>query len=136
MRVHWRDATDELDAGIDPRMTTFLAGAKETDAALAVLNSGQSPTSKFVLLQGLLDPGGPIQFQGLGLDAATFAEQIRKAIEGDGEALSWLEAVRSEHVLTSFAEVTGTSLAAQADFRLTRWSEQGERPHRSPHHGG
>lgn len=126
MRVHWRDAVDELDAGVDPRMTTFLAGSKETEAALAVLHSGQTPTSKFVLLQGLLDPGGPIQFQGLDLDAATFAEQIRKAIEGDDAALSWLEAVKREQVLTSFAEVTGTSLAAQADFRLTRWSEQSD----------
>lgn len=126
MRIHWREATAELEAGVDPRMTTFLAGANETDAALAVLNSGQPPTSKFVLLQGLLDPGGPIQFQGLNLDADTFAEQIRKAAEGDDEALGWLEAVKREQVLTSFAEVTGTSLAAQADFRLTRWSEQGD----------
>lgn len=126
MRVHWQHAIDELEAGVDPRMTTFLAGAKDTDAALAVLKSAQSPTSRFVLLQGLLDPGGPIQFQGLDLDADTFAEQIRKATAGDDEALGWLEAVKREQVLTSFAEVTGTSLAAQADFRLTRWSEQGE----------
>lgn len=126
MRVHWSDAVEELAAGVDPRMATFLAGARDMDAALAVLNSGQSPTSKLVLLQGLMDPGGPIQFQGHGLDAATFAEQIRKALQGDEEALSWLETVQSEQVLTSFAEVTGTSLAAEADFRLTRWRKQGK----------
>lgn len=124
LRVHWSDAVEELAAGGDPRMATFLGGARDMDAARAVLNSGQSPTSKFVLLQGLMDPGGPIQFQGHGLDASTFAEQIRKALEGDEEALSWLETVQDEQVLTSFAEVTGTSLAAQADFRLTRWRNQ------------
>lgn len=126
MRLHWRDAMAELDAGVDPRMTTFLIGMREMEAALSVLRSSQSSTSKFVLLQRLMDPDGPIQFQGLGLDAATFAAQIRIANEGDEAALGWLESVQREHVLTSFAEVTGTSLAAAADFRLTRWKEQGE----------
>ena len=126
MRVHWREAVTELAEGADPRMATFLAGASGTEAALVVLDSGQSSASKFVLLQGLLDPAGPIQFQGLGLDATTFAEQIRKAHDGDDDALNWLDAVQREQVLTSFAEVTGTSLAAEADFRLARWREQGD----------
>lgn len=121
MRVHWGAAAEELDEGVDPRLTTFLKGAGGMEAALAVLNSGQSSASKFVHLQGLLDPGGPIQFQGLDLNAATFAEQIRIALEGDENALDWLEAVQREQVLTSFAEITGTSLAAEADFRLARW---------------
>ncbi len=125
MRVRWGDAMAELREGVDPRMATFLAGIRGTEAAVAVLNSSQSPASKFVLLQGLLDPDGPIQFQGLGLDAAAFAEQIRRANDGDEDSLDWLEAIQHEQVLTSLAEVTGTDLAAEADYRLSRWRKQG-----------
>lgn len=125
MRAHWAAAGGELDEGADPRMSTFLAGMTGMEAALAVLNSSQSSASRLVLLQGLLDPEGPIHFRGLGLDATTVAEQIRMAHEGDEAALGWLEEIQLEQVLTSFAEVTGTSLAAEADFRLDRWRKQG-----------
>lgn len=124
MRVRWGEAIAELREGADPRMSTFLTGIRGTEAAVAVLNSSQSPASKFVHLQGLLDPEGPIQFQGLGLDAPTFAEQIRKANDGDGDSLNWLEAIQQEQLLTSLAEVTGTDLAAEADYRLSRWRQQ------------
>lgn len=124
MRVHWVAAVEELDSGVDPRLTTFLAGAAGMEGALAVLNSGQSTASKYIHLQGILDPFGPIQFQGLGLDAATFAEQIRKADDGDPDALDWLTSVQHGQVLTSYAEVSGTGLAAEADFRLERWRKQ------------
>lgn len=125
MRVRWVDAMRELNEGVDPRMTTFLGGLPGMEPALAVLTSTQTPASKFVLLQGLLDPEGLIQFKGLGLDAATFAEQIRMASGGDEEALSWLETVQREQVLTSLAEVSGTDLAAEADYMLTGWCKQG-----------
>lgn len=125
MRVRWRDAVEELQAGADPRMATFLAGCPGMESARAVLNSSQSSASKFVLLQGLMDPDGIIQFQGFGLNAATFAEQIRGASEGDEDALTWLEDVQREDVLTSLAEVTGSALAAEADFRLSLWHQQG-----------
>ena len=125
MRVRWVDALAELKEGSDPRMPTFIARFRGMGPALAVLTSFQSPASKFVLLQGLLDPVGQIQFEGVGLDAATFAEQIRMASGGDEAALSWLDAIQREQVLTSLAEVTGTDLAAEADFRLTRWWKQG-----------
>lgn len=125
MRVRWREAMEELQRGGDPRMATFLAGFAGTELALAVLNSSQSATSKFVLLQGLMDPDSVRQFQGLGLDAGTFAYQIRIASEGDKDALSWLEDIQREGVLTSLAEVTGIDLAAEADFRLSRWHQQG-----------
>lgn len=126
MRTHGGEAMAELAAGVEPRMVTFLVGAGDMDAALAVLRSNQPAAAKFVILQGLLDPSGPIQFQGLGLDAGTMAEQIRLAHDGDDEALRWLDTIRREEVLTSFAEVTGTDLAAEADFNLARWYEQGE----------
>ncbi len=125
MRVRWGDAMEELRAGVDPRMATFLAGFPGMEVALTVLNSAQPPAAKLVLLQGILDPDGPIQFQGLGLDAATFAEQIRLANEGDEDSLTWLETIQREQVLTSLAEVTGAALAAEADFRLSSWYKQG-----------
>lgn len=125
MRVRWREAMDELRHGVDPRMSTFLAGFSGMESALAVLTSSQSSASKYVLLQGLMDPDGTLQFQGLGLDAGTFAAQIRAASAGDEDALSWLEEIRREQVLTSLAEVTGSDLAAEADFRLSRWHNQG-----------
>ncbi|MBV6728551.1 hypothetical protein [Nocardioides daeguensis] len=124
MRVRWREAVAELQQGVDPRMETFLAGVAGMESALAVLRSSQSSASKFVLLQGLMDPDGVLQFEGLGLDAGTFAEQIRKASEGDEDALIWLADVQREEVLTSLAEVTGIDLAAEADFRLSRWHQQ------------
>ena len=125
MRVRWVDAMQELRVRVDPRMGTFLAGFPGMEVALAVLHSAQPSASKFVLLQGLLDPDGPIQFQGLGLDASTFAEQIRLANEGDEDCLNWLETIQREQVLTSLAEVTGIAMAAEADFRLSRWHKQG-----------
>lgn len=125
MRLRWGDAMQELHEGVDDRMITFLAGFPGTEVALKILKSRQSPASKFVLLQGILDPGGPVEFHGFSLDAATFAEQIRAASEGDEDALSWFEAIQREQVLTSFAEVTGNDVAAEADFRLSRWREQG-----------
>lgn len=125
MRVRWREAMDELRHGVDLRMSTFLAGFTGMESALAVLTSSQSSASKYVLLQGLMDPDGVLQFQGIGLDAGTFADQIRTASAGDEDALSWLEEVQREQVLTSLAEVTGSDLAAGADFRLSRWHNQG-----------
>lgn len=125
MRVRWKEALGELQEGFDPRMATFLTGAQGMEAALAVLTSGQSPVSKFVLLQGLMDPEGQIQYKGLGLDASTFARQIRASSEGDEDALDWLVEVQNGEVLTSFSEVMGNSLAAEADFRLSRWHKQG-----------
>lgn len=124
MRVHWVPAVEELKAGVDPRLSTFLTSAGGMEAALAVIDSGQSPASKYIHLQGILDPAGPIQFQGIGLNATTVAEQIRKAHEGDAYALDWLSSVQYEQILTSFAEVSGMSLAAEADFRLERWRKQ------------
>lgn len=125
MRVRWKEALGELQEGFDPRMATFLTGAQGMASAFAVLTSGQSPVSKFVLLQGLMDPEGQIQYKGLGLDAPTFAGQIRAASEGDEDALDWLVEVQNEEVLTSFSEVMGNSLGAEADFRLSRWHKQG-----------
>lgn len=125
MRIRWRESLEELQVGVDPRMATFLGSSRGMEPALTVLNSNQSPLSKFVLLQGLMDPEGQIQYKGLGLDASTFAAQIRAANEGDVDALSWLEEVQREEVLTSFAEVTGASLAAEASFRLSHWRQQG-----------
>ncbi|SEN21564.1 hypothetical protein E3O25_02815 [Cryobacterium sp. TMT1-3] len=125
MRAHWGAATKELEEGVDPRLATFLARSGGMETALEVLNSGQSTASMYVHLQGILDPDGPIQFHGLGLDAATFAEQIRMAHEGDEQALTWLEVIQRLQVLTSLAEVTGISLAAEADFRLACWHKQG-----------
>lgn len=125
MRIRWSEALEELLNGVDPRMATFLDGARGMESALAVLKSSQSPASKFVLLQGLMDPDGQIQYKGIGLDASTFAEQIRLANDGNEDALSWLEDIQREEVLTSLSEATGTSLAAEADFRLSRWHKQG-----------
>lgn len=125
MRIRWREALEELQAGVDPRMETFLSGVQGMESALAVLASNQSPASKFVLLQGLMDPQGQIQYKGIGLDASAFAGQIRAANDGDENALDWLEEVQREEVLTSFSEVTGISLAAEADYRLSRWRKQG-----------
>jgi len=124
MRVRWREAMDELHQGGDPRMEAFLAGVSGMETALTVLKSSQSPTAKFVLLQGLMDPEAVIQFEGIGLDASTFAEQIRKADEGNEDALSWLASVQHHKILTSLAEVTGIELAAEADFRLSLWRRQ------------
>ena len=125
MRVRWTEAMEELRTGVDPRMETFLRGVGSMESAVAVLASNQSPASKFVLLQGLMDPAGQIQYKGLGLDAPTFAAQIRGASEGNENALDWLEDVQRAEVLTSLSEVTGISLFAEADFRLSRWHKQG-----------
>lgn len=125
MRIRWREALEELQAGVDPRMETFLSGVQGMEPVLAVLASNQSPASKFVLLQGLMDPQGQIQYKGIGLDASAFAGQIRAANEGDENALDWLDEIQREEVLTSFSEVTGISLAAEADYRLSRWRKQG-----------
>ena len=126
MRVHGEDFVHELDEYVDPRMVTFLAGTNQMDTALAVLNSSLRSAPKFVLLQGVLDPDGQIQFQGFGLDSATFADQIRKAHNGDEAALNWFEAIQVDRVLTAFAEVAGNTLVAEADFRLARWRDQAE----------
>ena len=91
MRLRWRDSVEELQGGADPRKATFLAGCPRMESARAALNTSQSSASKFALLQGLMDPDGIIQFQGVGLNAATFADQIRLASEGDEDAVSWLE---------------------------------------------
>jgi hypothetical protein len=125
MRIRWCGALGELRSGGDPRMSTFLAGMPRQESAVAILNSTQTPASKFILLQGLLDPTGPIQFEGLDLDASTFSDQINAAVEEDQNAISWLCSVQEEGALTSLAEVTGSSIAAELDFNLSAWRDQG-----------
>ncbi len=126
MRVHWRAAVEELERGVDPRAMTFLAAAGGMETAIAILNSPQTVTSKFIQLQGVLDPDGDVEFQGIRLDAESIAQQICQANEGDPESLEWLGVVEGDHVLTSLAEVTGLRFAAQADYQLERWRAQAD----------
>lgn len=124
IRLHWADAAQEIEDGADPRMLSFIAGIPGMNSAVAILNSSQPTASKMVLLQGLLDPEGPIQFQGVGLDHDSVAEQIQLAKSGEEASLRWLDAVQREHVLTAFAEITGAEAVAEADYRLDAWHVQ------------
>lgn len=126
MRVHWTEALEELKEDPDPRLAVFLTGAGGMEAALAVLASDIPTASKYVLLQGLMDPGGQIQYKGISLDASGLSQQIILASEGDSDSLSWLAEVRDKQILTSLSEVTGFRSVAGADYRLSLWDRQGK----------
>ena len=96
LRLYWGEAAAELADRPDPRMIDFLSGIPGTEAAIRVMNSSQASGPKLVQLLGVLDPKGPIQFQGAGLDDASLAHQVEAGRSGDEIALRWLESVQGE----------------------------------------
>lgn len=125
-RQHWDAAASELAGRPDPKMTRFLQGFPGTEDAVQVIESTEAPGPKLVRLQALLDPEGPIYFEDTPLDDASISKRIQAADSGDDEALDWLVAMVKEHVLTAYAEVTGSGQAAQADYLLGTWNEQAD----------
>lgn len=124
LRQHWDSAATELAGRPDQKMTRFLESFGYLEDAVRTINSNESPGTKLVRLQGILDPAGPIHFGAVPLNDESLRDQIRAAAGSDVQALDWLEAVLNEHILTAFAEVTGAEQAAKADFLLNRWLVQ------------
>jgi hypothetical protein len=123
-RDHWDEAASELAGRPDAGMIRFLKGLPGMEAAVRAAESNESPGSKLVRLQAILDPGNPIIYEGVPLNDASIAQGIQTGDRGDQRALSWLAAIVEEHILTAYAEVTGSHQAAQADYLLDRWKEQ------------
>lgn len=124
LRQHWDSAATELAGRPDQKMTRFLESFGYLEHAVQALDSNESPGAKLVRLQGILDPAGPIHFGEVPLNDQSLRGQIMAALGSDARALDWLEAVLNEHILTAFAEVTGATQAAKADFLLSRWLVQ------------
>lgn len=125
-RQHWDEAADELAGRADPKMTTFLVGFPGTEDAVRIIKSREAPGSKMVRLQALLNPDGPVEYEGTPLDVASLNQQIEAGNKGNNKALDWLESVLREHILSAYAEVTGSQQAAKADFDLSRWKKQAD----------
>lgn len=125
-RLHWDDAATELAGRPDEKMTRFLKGVPGMEEAVRILASSEGPGPKLVRLQAILDPSGPINFEGTPLDADSLQRRIQAADGGDTAALDWLSAVLEQRILTAYAEVTGSQEAALADFLLGGWKEQAD----------
>jgi hypothetical protein len=123
-RQHWDEAAGELAGRPDEKMLRFLRGFPGCDEAVAIVESNEDPGPKLVRLQGILDPDGVIEFEGTALDEASLGARIVAGDKGDEKALDWLAAVIDQHILTAYAEVTGSELAAQADYWLNKWNDQ------------
>ena len=125
-RRHWDEAASELAGRPDIKMTRFLERFPGMDDAIRVIGSTEAPGPKLVRLQAMLDPQGPIHYEGAALDEDSLARRIRAADSGDEEALDWLHSMVREHVLTAYAEVSDSEHAARADYLLGRWHDQAE----------
>ena len=126
LRLHWDEAATELAGRPDARMIRFLEGFVGMKEAVRVITSNETPGSKLVRLQGILDPEGEISYEGIALDTGSLARRIEAGDQGDAKALDWLAAVLNERILTAYAEVTGSQRAAQADYLLGKWKEQAD----------
>lgn len=131
LRRHWDDAAAELTGRPDAKMIRFLEGLSGMAEAVRIVESAEAPGPKIVRLQAVLDPDGPIHYDGAPLDRATVARRARAAATGDENALGWLHAMLKERVLTAYAEVTGSRQAARMDYLLGRWRDQAEAVTRS-----
>jgi hypothetical protein len=124
LRVHWREAADGLAGRPEAGLVRFVAGLPAGPEALEVLDSAEGVAAKLVRLQGLLDPGGPLVFDGAALDPESVGRRVQAAARGRAEALDWLEAVLAQGVLTAFAEVAPSPQMARAAYWLGRWHDQ------------
>ena len=125
-RRHWDEAASELAGRPDIKMTRFLERFPGTQDAIRVIGSTEAPGPKLVRLQAMLDPQGPIHYEGAALDEDSLARRIRAADSGDEAALDWLDSMVCEHILTAYAEVSDSEHAAGADYLLGRWHDQAE----------
>lgn len=125
-RQHWNEAASELAGRPDIKMTRFLERFPDMQDAIHVIGSTEAPGPKLVRLQAILDPQGPIHYEGAALDEDSLARRIRAADSGDEAALDWLHSLVCEHILTAYAEVSDSEHAARADYLLGRWHEQAE----------
>lgn len=126
IRGAWKPARKTLKKRPDPRLIAFLKGFTGTESAIDTLTSNISPESKLILLQGLLDPSGQIQFRDKTIDSQTLTDQILSADAGSTECLEWLEGIRNSDALKLLAELKGSDVLAEADFRLTKWHKQAD----------
>lgn len=125
-RRHWDEAASELAGRPDIKMTRFLERFPDMQDAIRVIGSTEAPDPKLVRLQAILDPQGPIHYEGAALDEDSLARRIRAADSGDEAALDWLHSLVCEHILTAYAEVSDSEHAARADYLLGRWHDQAE----------
>lgn len=124
LRMHWDDAASVLAGRTDEKMIRFLDGFPGMDAAIRIVKSQDSPASKLVQLQGVLDPTGAILFAGVALDDVSFAERIAAAESGDSNASNWLASLVNDRILLAYAEVSGSQRAADADYLLHQWEAE------------
>lgn len=125
IRLYWDGAATKLSGRPDAGMVQFLEGCGLADA-VRVLSLNEPPGAKLVRLQGVLDPGGPIAYDGVSLDEKTLARQISAGASGDAGALDWLAAVRDERILSAYAAATDYQLAADANYQLGVWRGQAD----------
>lgn len=125
IRLYWDGAATKLSGRPDAGMVQFLEGCGLADA-VRVLSLNEPPGAKLVRLQGVLDPGGPIAYDGVSLDEKSLASQIRAGAAGDERALDWLAAVRDERILSAYAAATDYQQAADANYRLGVWRGQAD----------
>jgi serine/threonine protein kinase len=126
LRAHWKEAAGELAGRPNQKMIHFLEGFPQMEEAVRIVKSREAPGSKLVWLQAILDPDGPIAYEGISLDDASLTERIKAGDKGDDAALGWLDSVVNNRILTAYAEATGSQRAAQAAFKLSTWKKQAE----------
>jgi serine/threonine protein kinase len=125
-RLNWDEAANELAGRPDAKMIHFLENFPGMENAVRIIGSSEAPGPKLVRLQAILDPDGPIHFEGTPLDDTSISQRIQTADKGDEKALDWLTSILNEHILTAFAEVTGSQQAAHADYLLGQWKDQAD----------
>lgn len=125
-RRYWDEAATELAGRPDAKMTRFLKGFPDMDNAVRIIESVEAPGPKLVRLQALLDPGGPIHYDGTPLDDEHIKQRIEAGDTGNTRALDWLESVVSEQVLSAYAEVVHSNHASRAAYLLGKWRNQAE----------
>lgn len=126
IRAHEDEFLTLLGKKPNPKLVAFLQQFPATEMAVAVLESGGTPSAKATQLLALLDPDGPILFRGREIAGQGLPNMVAWALHGDQEAASWLRALVDESILRVFAEVTGSERARSADFEIGRWRAQAE----------
>lgn len=124
---HWQGAASVLAGRKRNDIVTFLTGFPNTEQAIEIVKSNDSPDAKIIKLYGIFAADTVPEFQGRALNAESLQQAIETAQEGDAEALDWLGVLVERRILKALGESTGNEQAARADAQLHEWREQSER---------
>ncbi|QNP54811.1 protein kinase domain-containing protein [Tessaracoccus defluvii] len=126
LRKHWDDAATELAGRPDAYMIQFLQRFPDMEHAVRIIESTEAPGPKLVRLQPLLDPDGPIHYDGTPIDDQHLRQRIQAAAGGDDRALDWLDSMVKDRILSTFGEALNSDVVSHAAYLLARWRDQAE----------